>query len=44
VRTCTPAGEGRSIGKELLIDSNWHGTIELDDTEAMNRFKHYVGK
>jgi GNAT superfamily N-acetyltransferase len=30
-------------GKELLIDTEWRGKLDLKDPESMQRFKHYVG-
>lgn len=31
-------------GKELLLGTNWHGVLNLKDTESMARFKAYVSK
>jgi hypothetical protein len=31
-------------GKELLLNSDWYGSLNLNDKESMDRFNAYVGK
>jgi len=31
-----------TLGKQLLIDSSWHGTIDFKDKQTMDRFHAYV--
>ena len=31
-------------GKELLLNSDWYGTLNLKDPESMARFNAFVGK
>jgi hypothetical protein len=31
-------------GKELLLNSDWYGALNLKDKESMDRFNAYVGK
>jgi hypothetical protein len=33
-----------SQGKNLLLGTNWHGTLNLRDKQTMDRFHAYVGK
>lgn len=37
-----PGPDGMPIGKKLLMDSGWNGTLDLKDPESMERFNGYV--
>lgn len=32
------------LGRHLLLGSNWHGILSLDDAAAMKRFDSYIGE
>jgi GNAT superfamily N-acetyltransferase len=34
---------GKKIGKELLLGSDWHGVLDLKDKETRDRLKRYLG-
>jgi hypothetical protein len=35
---------GDSVGKKLLLGSNWYGSLNLRDPESLARFRAYAGK
>jgi hypothetical protein len=35
---------GKEIGKRLMLETSWEAELRLDDKEAMDRFRSYVGK
>jgi hypothetical protein len=38
------ASDGSTIGKKLLLGTNWSGRIDLNDEEQMRRFTAYVSQ
>jgi hypothetical protein len=31
-------------GKDLMLGTDWHGSLDLNDPASMRRFNAYVGK
>ncbi len=38
------AGERLSLGKWLLLNTVWHGSLDLNHAPSMARFEKYVGR
>lgn len=37
-------GKETTLGKALLLGTNWSGTFDMDDTASMKRLENYIGK
>jgi hypothetical protein len=40
----TPLGDGRTLGKALLMNDSWDGRLDLTNPEQMDRFNGYIAK